>query len=1086
MVQTLKKGFAALVAFLAGAVAFAQVTTSSLAGQISDETGEPLAGAAVIAIHTPSGTQYATVANGEGRYVINGMRVGGPYKINISFIGMGELNYEGITLKLGEPYELNASMKSTNELEAVVLTAEGSFNSHKTGAGASFDLKTVENMPSIDRSIYDVVKFTPQATVNKSGGISFAGANNRYNSFQVDGAVANDSFGLASSGTNGGQTGANPISLDAIEEIQVVVAPFDVRQSGFTGGAINTITKSGTNTVKGSAYSYLFNQDFIGTTPGKDVENRTKYQEETSQTYGFTVGGPIIKNKLFFFVSGELYKFSYPNVYFPTDGDANAYGKKTLGADVIYNGQNLGNVFNATMAQAMINHYEKQYGLSNTGESFGQHQKDTRSINGMARIDWNINQSNKFMFRYQIADSYADQYGSGASTYYFNGSSYKQVNKTHTFVGELNSRISDNVSNELRATAVLVRDHREPGYKGATMYIKDKITFNLGTEYSSGVNSMNSNTYTFTDNLSIFKGNHTITLGTHDEIFNFANGFIQYAYGEYIFNSVADFFDNKLNQYEYKYVDPNLTGGDTMWVATTWAAEFGAYLQDEWKPSRNFTLTYGVRADVPVLLNKPSTNETFNGNNIAKRFDQYTGVTPKATPLWSPRVGFRWYLNDNHTSLLRGGTGLFTGRVPFVWLSNAYNNTGVETKSVTIKKSALPENMYYGSDPYTGVVKAGLASGDGAAQTINTLSKDFKYPQVFRTNIGFEQTWGDGWKLTIDALYSKTLNNIFFQNLAVEESGKFVYGATGKGAEYPGGGTIISADKVAPYYTNIKADDGNAYSAIVALGNTNKGYSYSTSVQIQKSFRFGLDLMASYTYGHSYSVNDGTSSVAYSNWKYNYSVNTNSPELSYSLFDKPHKLMAMISYNSPVYAKRFGTNIALTYEGGSGQRFSYTMSEKVDFNGDGYMGNSLMYIPTQQELTEMKWATPADAASFENFIRGDRYLASHGGQWTERYAGMAPFEHHFDLHIGEDFYYDRKHGRKLQLFADFKNISNLFNRGWGLYYASAYNRSILQVTAVDADAKGNMVPTYAWNDYTVTPSDFYSRWRCQLGIRLSF
>ena len=1084
MVQSLKKGLATLVAILAGAMAFAQVTTSSLAGQVTDENGEPLAGAAIIAVHAPSGTQYATVANVEGRYVINGMRVGGPYKISISFIGMGELNYEGITLKLGEPYELNASMKSSNALEAVVLTAEGSFNSHKTGAGASFSLKAVENMPTIDRSIYDVVKFTPQATVNKSGGISFAGANNRYNSFQVDGAVANDTFGLAASGTNGGQTGANPISLDAIEEIQVVVAPFDVRQSGFTGGAINSITKSGTNTFKGSAYSYLFNQDFIGTTPGADVENRTKYQEEMSQTYGFTVGGPIIKDKLFFFVSGEYYDFSYPNVYYPLDGADNPYASKTLGADVYYNNQNLGNVFNATMAQAMIDHYEKTYGVANTGESFTQHQKKSRSINGMARIDWNINSSNKFMFRYQIADSYSDQYGSGISTYYFNGSSYKQVNKTHTFVGELNSRISDNVSNELRATPVRVRDHREPGYKGAPIDIKDQVHSNLGTEYSSGVNNMNSNTFTLTDNLSIFKGNHNITVGTHNELYNFANGFIQYAYGEYIFNSVADFFANKVNQYEYKYVDPALTGGNTMWVATTWAAQFGAYIQDEWKPGRNFTLTYGLRADLPVLLNKPTTNEAFNGNNIAKRFDQYTGVTPKATPLWSPRIGFRWYLNDDHSTLLRGGTGLFTGRVPFVWLSNAYNNTGVETKSVTIKKAAIPENMYFGSDPYKGIVEAGLASGDGAAQTINTLSRNFKYPQVFRTNLGFEQTWGDGWKLTIDALYSKTLNNIFFQNLAVEESGKYVYGASGASA-YNADGSV-NTDKVAPLFSSIKADDGKAYSAIVALGNTNKGYSYSASVQLQKSFRWGLDLMASYTYGHSYSVNDGTSSVAYSNWKYNYSVNTNSPELSHSLFDKPHKLMGMISYNSPVYGKRFATNVSLTYEGGSGQRFSYTMSEKVDFNGDGYMGNSLMYIPTQQELTEMRWSTAADAAAFENFIRSDRYLSTHGGQWSERYAGIAPFEHHFDLHFGEDFYYDRKHNRKLQLFVDFKNIGNLFNRGWGLYYASAYNRQILQVVAVDADEKGNMTPTYAWNDYTLTPSDFYSRWRCQLGIRVTF
>lgn len=1068
MKQTIKCLVAAFAAMLMSVVAFAQVTTSSLNGHVADEAGEPLAGAAVIAVHTPSGTQYATVANDQGRFIINGMRTGGPYKIEISFIGMATIEYSDVYLKLGEPYQINAVMEASNELDAVVFVSEGSFAGNKTGAGSSFSLSQVESMPTIDRSVYDIVKYTPQATVNKNGGISFAGANNRYNSFQVDGAVANDSFGLAASGTNGGQTGANPISMDAIEEIQVVVAPFDVRQSGFTGGAINSITKSGTNTVKGSAYAYYNNQDFIGTTAGPIAEGkeRKKYDAQYTQTYGFTIGAPIIKNKLFIFASAEYYNKSYPNVYTPANG---TYDSQKLNATVTAGGKTF-DYFTPELADLMIAHYEKTYGVENTGETYTQHQVNDRSINAMARIDWNINDNNKLMFRYQFMDAFADKYGSGSYTYYFNNSSYKQSNRTNTFVLELNSKVAENMSNEFRATAVIVRDQRTPGYAGANMYIRDKITVNMGTEYSSGANSMASDTYTIADNFSIFAGNHNITVGTHNEIFKFNNVFLQYAHAGYTFSTINDFFNNNPSQFNYRFADPAVTGSDNpLWAATTYAAQFGLYAQDEWRPNNNFTLTYGVRADMPLLLNNPSENPVFNETEVANTNGEYVGVVPKATVLWSPRVGFRWFIDKEHKSLLRGGAGLFTGRVPFVWLSNAYNNTGMETKGVTLDNPLESDADFpLTSNPYKDVIQAGVLEASGAGATINTMNKNFKYPQVFRVNLGFDQDFGMGWKFTFDALYSKQLNNVFFNNLAIE-SNNVVYAVNS------------STGPAAPYYTKINKD----YSAIVALTNTNKGYAYSFSGQLQKHFNFGLDLMASYTYGHSYSVNDGTSSVAYSNWKYNYSVDTNGPEMSYSMFDKPHKIMGMISYTSPVYA-RMQTTVALTYEASSGQRFSYTMNEQTDFNGDGQKGNSLLYIPTVDQISQMSWASPADAAKFESYIRSDKYLANNRGQWAERMLGIAPFEHHFDLHIAQDFFYDKKSGRKVQAVVDFMNISNLLNRNWGLYYSAAYNMQILNVTELNKDAKGNYVPTYKFEGNTVKIADFYSRWRCQVGLRVTF
>ena len=1071
MKQAFKATLTVFAMLFSGIIALAQVTTSGLNGHVTDETGEPLIGAAVIAVHTPSGTQYTAVSNEEGRYIINGMRTGGPYKVEVSYIGMSTLDYSGITLKLGEPYELNAVMKVSNELDAVIIVSESSFNADKTGAGASFSRSAVDNTPSIDRSIYDVVQYTPQASLTKGGGISFSGTNNRYNSFQIDGAVANDAFGLSSSGTNGGQTGANPIALDAIDEIQVVVAPFDVRQSGFTGGAINAITKSGTNTVTGSAYSYINNQDMIGKTPGvlSEGQTREKYAQQFTQTYGFTIGAPIVKDKLFIFASAEYKRNSSPNVYSPENG---AYNGTLLKNNVILeDGTDLGNVFNAAIAQAMIDHYEKNYGISNTGETFSPHQVVDQAINAMARIDWNIKDNHKFMFRYQFMDAYADQYDASAREYMFNNSSYKQSNQTHTLVAELNSRISDMVSNEFRATAVFVRDHRSIAYPGANITISDNLPISLGTDYSSGANSVDSDVYTVSDNVSIFKGNHNITVGTHNEFFRFNNLFIQGAYGSYGFASVNDFLHNTINGgYGFGYSDPELTGGNTRWAANAWSAQFGLYAQDEWKPNTQFTLTYGLRMDLPMLLNKPSENTAFNETQIAKESNQYVGVKPKASVLFSPRIGFRWYVDKAKKSLIRGGAGLFTGRVPFVWLSNAYNNTGMETKGLTIR--SFDNNFPFTSNPYDDIVASGIAEANGRA-TINTLSRKFKYPQVFRANLGYEQDFGYGWKLTVDALYSKTLNNVFFKNLALTPSAS-VYAVNASVA-------ASNPNSVAPYYTL-----DSSYDAVIALDNTNKGYTYSLSAMLEKKFDFGLNLMASYTFGHSYSVNDGTSSVANSNWKYNYAVDTNKPELGFSIFDRPHKVMATVSYSTPLFARGLQTTVALSYTGQSGQRYSYTMNESVDFNGDGEQGNSLLYVPTVEEIGQMSWNNATDAAKFENFIRQDSYLRDHRGEWTERYAGMGNFEHHVDLHIAQDFFYDRESGRKLQFIVDFMNIGNLLNREWSLEYGAAYNLEVLQVSALSEDIEGNMTPTYKFAPQALQISDFYSRWRCQLGFRLTF
>jgi len=1069
MKQTIKGFLTILLGVLFSLNVFAQVTTSSISGHVADENGEPLAGAAVVAVHTPSGSQYYAVANDKGRFNIGGMRTGGPYHLEISFLGMGTVKYDDVTLRLGEPAVIDVVLKASESLDAAVLTSDAAFASNLTGAGSNYGLSVLENVPTVDRNIYDVVRFSP--LVSQVGkGLTFTGTNNRYNNFMIDGAEANDSFGLNPSGTNGGMTGANPVAMDAVEEVQVAIAPFDVRQSGFTGGAINAVTKSGTNEIKGSVYSYFNNQDFIGVTPGKDIKDRTKYQDQTSQVYGLTLGAPIIKDKLFVFVSAEYDRQSTPNIYTPLNGT-------------------YADAFSAEEARKVLAHYEKNYakGVAGFNEGIDPKQVISGSVNALARIDWNINKDHKLMFRYQYMNASADNYRSNQAVYYFANSGYQLSTVNNIAVLELNSRISDMVTNEFRASAVLVRDHRNVAYNGASVRIRGFEGMSevyIGSEKSSGANAVNTDTYNISDNVSIFAGNHHITVGTHNDFYIFNNLFLQNSFGGYEFKTLADFYANKISKFQFAYADPAVDGvTDSRWSAKSYAARFGLYLQDEWTPNRDFMLTYGIRADIPVMFNAPTENKAFNETELAKDRGEYVGVVPNATVLVSPRVGFRWFIDEAHKTLLRGGAGIFTGRVPFVWLANAYNNTGVETKSVYLSGAKIPENMPLTSNPYADVVEKGIVSGV-AGNTVNTLNRKFKYPQTFRANIGFEHDFGAGWNFVFDAVYSKSFNNVFFNNINLVRSSSTAVAMVNASAAEKNASSVLS------YYDMALAD----YKGVVALENTNLGYSYSLSGQLSKHFDFGLDLMASYTFGHSYSVNDGLGSVALTNHQAYVATDVTVPTLSYSYFDKPHKVMGMVSYTSPVYA-RMQTHVSFVYQGQSGNRFSYMTFDSYDVNNCGGAGGFLLYVPTKDELAQMSWAgensaeQTAAAAAFEQYISNDKYLSSRRGQFTERFGGISPFENRFDLHLAQDFYYDRKSGRKIQLMVDFLNIGNLLNPEWGLVddFSSSLHqyKQVLNVAGVADDGKYK-VPTYQFVDAKLGIEDLPSRWRCQIGLRVTF
>lgn len=602
------------------ASALAQVTTSGISGKVLS-AGDDVIGATVTATHNPSGTVYRAVTNIDGRFSIQGMRVGGPYTVEVSYIGMETKKFENVSLTLGETEDLSCSLSNdSKELEEVVVTGQAGVDATKTGAAQSINARRISEIPTVSHSIADIARMNPQITTNgQSGAMSFAGTNNRYNAFQIDGAMNNDMFGLTANGSNGGQAGAQPVSMETVEQIQINVAPFDVRQSGFTGGAINAITKSGTNEFHGSAYLYGNNEKLVGRhykLPGGKYAD--PYSDESESMFGFTLGGPILKNKLFFFANFERSYKSYPNEYGLGSPDSKVDAEK------------------ATDILAAIKDLAQRQGVNYNGQ-YDSSDSDTWSNKAGFKIDWNINDFNKFMVRWSYVNASTLNGRGGISTLNTIDHLYRFKSNTNTVTAELQSRLSPVLSNEARLSYVGVRDKRTSGAAFPSITIKNvgNGTVNIGNEYSSMANGLDQDVWTLEDNLTWYKGNHTLTFGTHNELYSFDNLFIQNLYGSYNFLSADDFFtyyngvldgtgmytDSKghlnpigtlINTYNFGRANVAVTG-DPRWSSAFSAGQIGFYAQDKWNVNRNFQLTYGMRFDIPLFLTRrrrtlPSTS----------------------------------------------------------------------------------------------------------------------------------------------------------------------------------------------------------------------------------------------------------------------------------------------------------------------------------------------------------------------------------------------------------------------------------------------------------------------------------------------
>ena len=1029
-------------------------------------------------------------------FIIGNMRIGGPYKVTVSFIGYDTRVIENINLSLGNVSNISVDLsEKTTELTEVVISDFRSdvINSDRTGAATNVSNEMINSVPSITRGLRDITKLSPFANVAGSG-TSFSGTNNRYNQFAIDGLINNDVFGLSSSGTNGGQTGIEPVSLDAIEEFQINIAPYDVRQGGFTGGGINAVTKSGTNQFHGTAYFFGNNQSLVG--QNNPVDNTTlKYPEYKDFQGGISLGGPIIKNKLFFFVNGEMSKNTTPLDFAPGTSSSNITLEEV------------------NRVLAVMNRVAPGYDAGN----YNDITDETSSKKLLVKINYNINDKHKLTLRhsYTYGENTDNSRTSNALRFSNNGQFFPST--TNSTGLELNSLISKNTTNRLLLGYTTVRDDRDPlgsPFPTVLVHLGSSKSITLGSEYSSVANQLDQNILTLTDDYVIYKDKHTFTIGTHLESYKFYNIFVQNIYGSYAYNSLANFesigTDTVVapSYYAKSYSfqtddDPSQSKG----AAEFNAFQLGFYGQDEIQITKDFVLTAGIRFDLPIFPDTPGNNAAFDSAYSVA--GAATGTLPKTRILISPRVGFNWDVKGDKSLQLRGGTGLFTGRVPFVWVSNQFTNNGQLIGSYSVGNSASsgtpisnPAGLTFNADPYDQpfAEDLGKKAGRGA---INVIDEDFKFPQVFRSNIALDKTLPGGIIATVEAIFSKTLNNINFTNLNRTVAEDFTFAGPDQRPRY----TARSTDPTNKDYNSASRIDGD-YEEIIYLQNTNEGYSYNLMIQLQKQLDNGLSASASYNYGHSEDLNSGTSSVAYSNWRYVNNVNgLNNLELSTSNFNSGSRIMGFVSYKKEYAKGLLSTQVSLFYNGQSGQPLSYIYNG--DMNNDA-TSNDLIFIPETKEDINLidilnndgtvKTTVEQQWTALNSYIDDDKYLSEHRGEYAERNGAKLPFSHQFDFRLLQEIKIKTgKVTNKFQITFDIQNIGNLINKEWGRqYFAPNLQSSLIDFKGLaDSDTGAGFdysenKPTFTYsgggliNNNPYSTNDFYSRWRAQIGLRYIF
>ena len=1073
------------------------VTTGAIAGVVKDAQGAVIPGATVLAVHAPSGTTYESVTQGDGRFMIPGMRVGGPYTITASLPGFTSEAKNNVNVSLGVTQDIDFGLKIANVAETITVVGQSDpvFSSGRTGAATAVMREDLATLPTITGRITDITRLTPQY----GGGGSFAGQDNRANNMTVDGAYFNNSFGLGvSTGGIGDRTGVAPISLEAIEQVQVSVAPYDVRQGSFTGAGVNTVTRSGTNNFTASVYRRTRNEDcsdltnpdtcsgFVGTTAAGLRFNPGNF---TTHTTGVWAGGPIVKNKLFAFGSFEKQEDTRPLTTFTSNpGGAPVGGNTTrvLASDL----------------SALSSFLQSKFSYD-TGP-FDNIPKITPAKPWMLKGDYNVNNANKVTFKYNQLDSNSPILQSGSSSLgttratnstqflTFQNSDYAILENLKSGVGEWNS-VFGNMTNNLLVGYTHQDESRGP--QGQTPLFPFVVVgagdgtamTSFGSEPFTPFNLLRYNTFQVQDSVTKFAKNHSITFGGNLEKFHSDNSFYFGIQSAYSYNSLADFYTDANsylanpnrtvaaapNRFQVKYLlQPGQTTPPLQPLDVIYA---GGYIQDEWRPKTNLTVTAGIRIDVPKFGNTAFDNPV--ADNLTFR-DQdgspvkyNTGALPETTPYYSPRVGINWDVNGSQATQIRGGSGLFSGKPPYVWISNQIGNTGVLFGFI----DTLTPGTAYGFNPSPDKYKPAATGGVAASYELDVTDKGFRFPQTWRTNIGVDRRLPWGLVASLDYIYNRDLNApVYVQANLPGPTGTYTgvdnrnrWAATAPGAALLPGITVATPACVTtvglengPCLTRLNNTRGNAVTANYVIKNQNQNRSQNISGSVTKNMTHGFSFKGGFNYGVSRSLVE-PSSTAGSSWAgvFQGIVNDpNNPALAYSSNSPGKRVFFTASYSKQYFG--FGqTGFSVFYDGHTNGNTSYIFAS--DANGDGQT-NDLIYIPRDAAEMNFKpltvsgrtYTAAEQAAAFETLINADSYLSSHRGQYAERNAVFLPVVNRIDLSVSQDLFHSlagRRHSGQLRL--DITNFGNLLNKNWGIGQRLV-NGSIL--TAPTADATGKL------------------------------
>jgi hypothetical protein len=1011
---------------------------------VSDQSGAILPGAGIVAVHGPTGTVYSTTASHDGSFALLNLRAGGPYQVTATLAGFKEEKKSRISVPLGETSRLDFKLEVAAMSESLEVIGNASVISPtSTGPASNVQQETIEKLPTIGRGIEDFARLNPYFASTAIGGtnsnaLSVAGRNNRYNNIQIDGAVNNDLFGLAANGAPGGQADTQPISLDAIQEVQLLVAPYDVRQAGFSGGGINAVTRSGANQFSGTAYWFTRNQSLVGDGP----LNRPFGKFDDDQL-GASVGGPIAKDKAFFFVNGELQRKKVPNGY--------SVGGST--------GQDFGHEAEAQRFSSIL---QTKYNYD-PGPFDTEFTRNTNNNKVFARLDFNLSPQHRLTLRHNYIDGLNDLYGTSNSSTLFNypDHPYRFNSKTNSTVAQLNSTFGTSV-NELRVTFQRVRENRghPTDFPQVAVRLPDGTQLVAGTEQFSAANALNQDVFELTDDFTLTRGHHTVTVGTHNEFFKFQNLFIRDNFGTYTFSDPdgtgpltgLDMLQAGLaQQYDYSF---SVTSNPQQ-AANFKVNQLGLYAGDVWRVTPQVTLTLGLRLDKPFFPDKPTANPA----SVAA-FGYATDVAPNPT-MFSPRVGFNWDVKGNGKRQLRGGAGIFSGRTPYVWLSNQYGNTGIEFQRIGASLNAS-NKIPFVADPQGQPTKVIGASAGSFTNEVDLVDPDYTFPKVFRGSVAYDHDFGFGGLIgTVEFLGSTTLEDISYNNLN----------------RIPGTAKLFDGRPI--FVRKVPS-----LSDAVLLTNTDQGSQWNISAKLERPFRNGLFASASYIYGRSKSINDGTSSQALSNWRFVYVPgDINDPALAYSNFDLGHRINLAASYELKVWS-HVQPVFSLFYNGQSGRPYSVLFN--TDVNADGTIGNDLIFVPANVSDVIVRNGTPQQ---LEDFIQADPGLSANRGKIVPRNASRSPWTNSLDFRLALGVHFGSGR-RRLELTADVLNLINLFSSSKGVFtFTGNQNIAPIQYGGIDA-ATGKPIyniATLASPTYTkFTTDDLRSRWQAQFGVRVRF